>query len=102
MPASVFSGWGIKKHQGYTGQSFRMGMEDGGKGTQDLGRLLVFEWMVGLIYLCSRTSHSSDEEAEGQRGKTTALKSHRTKIRGQFSWVSGQLSSTVDMPFSPH
>ena len=27
---------------------------------------------MGLIYLCSCTSHSSDEEAEGQRGKTTA------------------------------
>ena len=29
VPASVFSDWGIKKHQGYTGQSFRM--EDGEK-----------------------------------------------------------------------
>ena len=74
-----------------------MGMEDGGKGTQDLGRLLVFEWMVGLIYLCSRTSHSSDEEAEGQRGKTTALKSHRTKIRGQFSWVSSLVTHPADL-----
>lgn len=88
MPANAFSDCRIK-HEGHTEQSVMVRLEDGEEGIQDWDRLLGVEERS-----CNGTSHSTDEENEGQRGKMTAPKSCRPKIRGQFSWVPGQHSFT--------